>query len=88
MEETTIHLTFRVVPEKLSTGRTVYVAHCKELGVASQGDTEQQARDNVLIAVQLWLETASPAEIEGKVKALNRRRSVTYTADVKVPAYG
>lgn len=88
MEETTIHLTFRVVPEKLSTGRAVYVAHCKELGVTSQGDTEQQAKDNVLIAVELWLETASPSKIESKVKALSRRRSVTYTLDVNVPAYG
>ena len=70
MEETTIHLTFRVVPEKLSTGKTVYVALCKELGVASQGDTEQQAKKNVMTAVQLWLGTASQPEIKHKIKML------------------
>jgi predicted RNase H-like HicB family nuclease len=40
-----------------------YVALCQELDVASQGDTVEQARDNLREAVELFLETASPKEV-------------------------
>jgi predicted RNase H-like HicB family nuclease len=40
-----------------------YVSLCPELDVASQGDTIQEARDNLVEAVALFLEVASPAEI-------------------------
>jgi predicted RNase H-like HicB family nuclease len=40
-----------------------YVALCPELDVASQGDTVEQARDNLREAVELFLETASPKEV-------------------------
>ena len=39
-----------------------YVALCPELDVASQGDTIEQARANLLEAVELFLETASKEE--------------------------
>lgn len=39
------------------------VSLCPELDVASQGDTVQAARDNLVAAVALFLEVASPAEI-------------------------
>jgi predicted RNase H-like HicB family nuclease len=40
-----------------------YVALCPEFDVASQGDTIDQARDNLREAVELFLETASPNEV-------------------------
>jgi predicted RNase H-like HicB family nuclease len=40
-----------------------YVALCPEFDVASQGDTVEQARDNLREAVELFLETASPKEV-------------------------
>ena len=39
------------------------VALCPELDVASQGDTLEQARDNLREAVELFLESASESEI-------------------------
>lgn len=41
-----------------------YVALCPELDVASQGDTIESARQNLQEAVELFLETADPSEIE------------------------
>ena len=40
-----------------------YVATCPELDVASQGETIEAARSNLLEAVELFFETASPSEI-------------------------
>ena len=42
----------------------VYVAFCPELDVASQGDTIEQARANLIEALELFFETASPEEIK------------------------
>ncbi len=44
-----------------------YVALCPELDVASQGDTVEQAHRNLAEAVELFLETASPAEVESRL---------------------
>ncbi len=41
-----------------------YVSLCPELDVASQGDTVDEALANLREAVDLFLQTASPAEIE------------------------
>jgi predicted RNase H-like HicB family nuclease len=41
-----------------------YVALCPELDVASQGDSIELARRNPEEAVELFLETADPTEIE------------------------
>lgn len=40
-----------------------YVALCPEYDVASQGDSVAEARANLIEAVELFLETASAAEI-------------------------
>jgi predicted RNase H-like HicB family nuclease len=40
-----------------------YVSLCPELDVASQGDTVEQARSNLVEALELFFETASPEEI-------------------------
>jgi predicted RNase H-like HicB family nuclease len=41
-----------------------YVALCPELDVASQGDTIELARQNLQEAVELFVESAGPGEIE------------------------
>jgi len=44
-----------------------YVALCPELDVASQGKTIEEARDNLIEAVELFFEIASPSEIEDRM---------------------
>lgn len=45
-----------------------YVATCPELDVVSQGDTVEQARMNLLEAVEGFFEVASPSEIQRRLK--------------------
>ncbi len=45
-----------------------YVSLCPEVDVASQGDTIEEARKNLIEAVELFFETASPAEIQERLK--------------------
>ena len=40
-----------------------YVSLCPELDVASQGETIEEARDNLREALELFFETASPEEV-------------------------
>ncbi len=44
-----------------------YVALCPEVDVASQGDTVEEARKNLQEAVELFFETASVSEIQGRM---------------------
>ena len=44
-----------------------YVATCPEFDVASQGETVAEARANLQEAVELFLESASPDEIERRL---------------------
>lgn len=50
--------------EKEGTG---YVSLCPEIDVASQGDTIEEARKNLLEAVELFFETADPAEVKERL---------------------
>ena len=52
--------TFTAVLEREGDG---FVAICPELDVVSQGDTVEEAQANLLEAVELFLETASAAEV-------------------------
>ena len=45
-----------------------YVATCPELDVVSQGDTVEEARSNLLEAVEGFFEAASPSEIRRRLK--------------------
>ena len=45
-----------------------YVATCSELDIVSQGDTIEQARMNLLEAVEGFFEVASPSEIRRRLK--------------------
>jgi predicted RNase H-like HicB family nuclease len=44
-----------------------YVSLCPELDVASQGDTIEQARENLQEALELFFECASPEEIKQRL---------------------
>ena len=43
-----------------------YVSVCPELDIASQGDSIEQARDNLREALELFFETASPEEVKDR----------------------
>ena len=45
-----------------------YVSLCPEVDVASQGETVEQARENLREAVELFFECASPAEIADRTR--------------------
>lgn len=44
-----------------------YVSLCPELDIASQGDSVEQARDNLKEAIELFFECASSEEIKGRL---------------------
>lgn len=44
-----------------------FVALCPELDIASQGDSIEEARDNLKEAVELFLESAHPNEISERL---------------------
>ncbi len=51
---------FTAVIEREGSG---YVSMCPELDIASQGDTVEEARRNLIEAIELFMETASDSEI-------------------------
>jgi predicted RNase H-like HicB family nuclease len=55
-----------------------YIALCPELDVASQGNTIEEARANLQEAVELFLETADPSEVE------QRRHSEVFVTRLEV----
>jgi predicted RNase H-like HicB family nuclease len=44
-----------------------YTALCPELDIASQGDSVEEARKNLIEAIELFFETASEAEIQERL---------------------
>jgi predicted RNase H-like HicB family nuclease len=55
-----------------------YVGLCPEFDIASQGDSIETARTNLQEAVELFLETADPTEIE------QRRHSEVFVTRLEV----
>ena len=45
-----------------------YVALCLELDIASQGNTVEEARRNLIEAIELFFETADPSEIQQRLR--------------------
>ena len=56
-----------------------YVSLCPELDIASQGNTIENARDNLKEALKLFFEHASPQEIK------TRLHSEIYITKLEVP---
>ena len=44
-----------------------YVALCPELDIASQGRTLEEARRNLVEAIELFFETAEPSEVRPRL---------------------
>jgi predicted RNase H-like HicB family nuclease len=44
-----------------------YVSLCPELDIASQGDNIEEARQNLIEALELFLETADPSEVKNRL---------------------
>ena len=45
----------------------MYVAISPELDIASQGETVEEARNNLIEAIELFLEVADPSEIRDRL---------------------
>ncbi len=58
--------TVTIIIEREGSG---YVSLCPEYDVASQGDTVSEARANLKEALELFLESASPLELEQRYQA-------------------
>ena len=54
-----------------------YVSECKDLEVASQGESLQEAQDNLKEAIQLFLDAASFSEVMSYLVRLELDTSVT-----------
>jgi predicted RNase H-like HicB family nuclease len=44
-----------------------YVSLCPELDIASQGDTIEEARGNLVEALELFFKTSDPSEVEDRL---------------------
>jgi predicted RNase H-like HicB family nuclease len=44
-----------------------YIALCPELDIASQGPTVEEARRNLVEAIELFFETADPSEVQHRL---------------------
>ena len=44
-----------------------YLSLCPELDIASQGDNIEEARQNLIEALELFLETADPSEVKNQL---------------------
>jgi predicted RNase H-like HicB family nuclease len=56
-----------------------YIALCPELDIASQGDTVEAARRNLVEALELFFESADPTEIS------RRLHNEVFVTRVEVP---
>jgi len=56
-----------------------FTALCPELDIVSQGQSIEEARANLIEALTLFFETASPSEIS------RRNRSEVFVTQVEVP---
>jgi len=57
---------FTAVIEREEDG---YISLCPELDIASQGDTVEEARTNLIEAIELFFEVADPSEIANRLKS-------------------
>ncbi|HVA82826.1 MAG TPA: type II toxin-antitoxin system HicB family antitoxin [Candidatus Aquilonibacter sp.] len=47
----------------ISKGKIAYVSYCEELGIASQGKTQKEAKKNIAEAISLYLEEAKGSKL-------------------------
>jgi predicted RNase H-like HicB family nuclease len=56
----------------------LFTSHCPQVDIASQGETVEEARKNLIEAIELFFEAASPQEI------LDRMYSEIYVTQIEV----
>ena len=44
-----------------------YISLCPELDIASQGDNIEEARQNLIEALELFFDTADPSEVKNRL---------------------
>lgn len=76
--EKKIELAVRIGKEQLSTNEEVYVATCDELDIADQGATIEEAKQNLLESIKLWISAASETEVDSRLPILRRQNSQIY----------
>ena len=52
----------------IERGDDDYVSLCPELDIASQGDTVEDAKNNLIEAIELFLEVADPTEVAARAE--------------------
>jgi len=50
-----------------------YVSLCPELDITSQGDNIEEARRNLIEALELFFETADPSEVQNRLHSEFRK---------------
>ncbi|MEA2054429.1 MAG: type II toxin-antitoxin system HicB family antitoxin [Candidatus Thermoplasmatota archaeon] len=58
------------VNEELVNGKKVFVAHCLNLGIASQGHSYEEAIKNIEDAINLYLEECPEKQSKGQQELL------------------
>jgi predicted RNase H-like HicB family nuclease len=56
---------FTAIIEREGNG---YVSFCPQLDIASQGDTVEDARKNLIEALELFFETADSTEVKNRLR--------------------
>jgi predicted RNase H-like HicB family nuclease len=77
-----MQLTAVIWSEVLESGETVFVSHCPELDIASQGDTIEDAESMLQEAIEGFLEVADAQEIRRRL----RQGAVIRSVRVDAPA--
>ena len=83
METQNITLTLEISKENLSTGENIYVAEFKEIDLVSQGSTIEEAQQNAVEALSLFIEFASKSELKRRLP-IRKKRDV-FTTLVELP---
>lgn len=68
MQKITVHIT---------QDEDMFVSHCLEFDIASQGRTSNEAIENIKEAVSLFLEIASPAEIQSRLDSSGQYKQLS-----------
>jgi len=76
--------TIQIRREALSTGEDIYVALCLELDIASQGASIEQAKANVIDAIESFFEVASSSEIEQRLPFRTAAHSDLFLTNIEV----
>ncbi len=62
-------LTLLVQPDTAPDGTPGYSALCPEIDIASQGDTEEEARENLREAIELFFEDVDADELARRLES-------------------